>query len=149
MAYPLDFCEFFAELLTQSDSSWKVGRLNDTNPSLPYCEEWADSPDFEREELIKWAVSKEIEVPEWLNSQQATQVSVKPSSTEPSQNPPTPDPWLIADSKDPAPAYDWYTPARYFARQLIIDNPLLLSNRNLLVSKIAILLSTIPSPILI
>jgi hypothetical protein len=34
-------------------------------------------------------------------------------------------PWLVKDPKDPTPAQHWYTPARYFARQLIKDDPTL------------------------
>lgn len=34
-------------------------------------------------------------------------------------------PWLVTDPKDPAPAQPWYAPARYFARQLIKDDPTL------------------------
>jgi len=64
--YPLDFCEFFGELLTLSDSSWKAGKLTEINPPSLYCEESAESPDFERKYLIEWAVSKELEVPNWL-----------------------------------------------------------------------------------
>lgn len=141
--YPLDFCEFLAELLTLSDSSWKIGSLIVVNPAAPYCEEWAETPEFKRTELIKWAVSKEIEVPEWLNSQQDTQIRTKPSGTETTQNTPTSKPWLIADPKDPAPIHNWYIPARYFARQLIRETPLLLTNRSLLVSKIATSLSKV------
>ena len=28
-------------------------------------------------------------------------------------------PWLVKDPKDPTPEQPWYTPARYFARELI------------------------------
>jgi hypothetical protein len=38
-------------------------------------------------------------------------------------------PWLVADPKDPTPALSWYTPARYFARQLIKDDSTLLLKR--------------------
>ena len=79
--YPLDFCEFFAELLTLSDSSWKTGKLAEINPPAPYCEESAESPDFERDYLIEWALSKEINVPGWLMDKQskknAPQVTVE------------------------------------------------------------------------
>ncbi len=34
-------------------------------------------------------------------------------------------PWLVSDPKDPNPKQPWYTPARYFARQLIKDDPTL------------------------
>ncbi len=41
-------------------------------------------------------------------------------------------PWLIPDPNDPEPAQPWYTPARYFARQLVKEKPTLLSHSNLL-----------------
>lgn len=44
-------------------------------------------------------------------------------------------PWEVADPKDPATAQPWYTPARYFARQLVKDDSTLLTKRNLLASK--------------
>lgn len=46
-------------------------------------------------------------------------------------------PWLIADSNDPAPDYHWYTPARYFARQLVKDDSTLLVKKEMLADKTA------------
>lgn len=46
-------------------------------------------------------------------------------------------PWLIANPQDPAPEHSWYTPARYFARQLVISDPSLLAKRNILASKVS------------
>lgn len=45
-------------------------------------------------------------------------------------------PWLIVNSNDPAPKYSWYTPARYFARQLVSDDSTLLTKKSLLASKV-------------
>lgn len=45
-------------------------------------------------------------------------------------------PWEIADPKDPVPAQPWYTPARYFARQLVIVDSTLLTKRPLLAGKV-------------
>jgi len=50
-------------------------------------------------------------------------------------------PWLIADPNDPSPKYPWYIPARYFARQLVIDNSTLLTKRDSLASKVALSLT--------
>jgi hypothetical protein len=44
--------------------------------------------------------------------------------------------WLIADPRDPQPVQDWYTPARYFARQLVKDDSTLLTKRHLLAGKV-------------
>lgn len=45
-------------------------------------------------------------------------------------------PWLIADTRDPKPEYPWYTPARYFARQLVIGDSTLLTKRDILANKV-------------
>lgn len=45
-------------------------------------------------------------------------------------------PWLIQNSEDPPPDQPWYTPARYFAREIIGESPKLLANRNLLTPEI-------------
>lgn len=46
-------------------------------------------------------------------------------------------PWLIAATNDPEPDYPWYTPARYFARQLVKDDSTLLVKREKLAEKTA------------
>ncbi|MDT7514555.1 hypothetical protein [Rhodoferax mekongensis] len=46
-------------------------------------------------------------------------------------------PWTLADPRDPPAALPWYTPARYFARQLAMEKPTLLANRELLADKVA------------
>jgi len=46
-------------------------------------------------------------------------------------------PWLVADPKDPTPAQPWYTPARYFGRQLIKDDPTLLQKSLILADKVS------------
>ena len=45
-------------------------------------------------------------------------------------------PWLIADERDPKADQPWYTPARYFARQLVREKPNLLANRYLLAKSV-------------
>ncbi|WP_090319900.1 hypothetical protein [Nitrosomonas oligotropha] len=52
-------------------------------------------------------------------------------------------PWLEPDPKDPKPAQDWYTPARYFARQLVREDSTLLIKRKLLAQKVAQSLSNV------
>ena len=46
-------------------------------------------------------------------------------------------PWLSVNPKDPAPEQPWYTPARYFARQLAVEEPTLLAKRELLAGKVS------------
>ncbi|HPY40915.1 MAG TPA: hypothetical protein PLM98_10365, partial [Thiolinea sp.] len=44
--------------------------------------------------------------------------------------------WLVVDKSDPEAIQPWYTPARYFARQLVKDDSTLLTKRDLLANKI-------------
>jgi len=46
-------------------------------------------------------------------------------------------PWRIHDSRDPHPEQVWYTPARYLARQLVIQDRTLLKKRELLADKVS------------
>ena len=46
-------------------------------------------------------------------------------------------PWLIKKPDDPDPLQSWYTPARYFARELVIEDSTLLNKRPLLAHKTA------------
>ena len=51
-------------------------------------------------------------------------------------------PWLRVDPRDPSPKQPWYTPARYFARQLVVDDSTLLSKRDILAAKVSKSLTT-------
>ncbi|GEM_PF-2016426 len=51
-------------------------------------------------------------------------------------------PWLIHNPNDPSPEYPWYTPARYFARKLVIEDSTLLVKRDLLAKKVADMLKS-------
>jgi len=46
-------------------------------------------------------------------------------------------PWLIANSNDPTPEQFWYTPARYFARQLVQEDSTLLRKKSVLAEKVS------------
>lgn len=52
-------------------------------------------------------------------------------------------PWLIADPHDPEPEQDWYVAARYFARQLVVEDSTLLLKRKLLASNVSQSLSAV------
>lgn len=52
-------------------------------------------------------------------------------------------PWLVAHPNDPAPDFDWYTPARYFARQLVKDDSTLLVKKSKLAEKTAASLASV------
>lgn len=45
-------------------------------------------------------------------------------------------PWLIAEPQDTPPQWPWFTPARYFARHHLKENPLLKGKTNLLAVKV-------------
>lgn len=46
-------------------------------------------------------------------------------------------PWLLIDPSDPKAIQPWYTPARYFARQLVIEDSTLLQKRSVLADKVS------------
>jgi hypothetical protein len=46
-------------------------------------------------------------------------------------------PWLQVDPRDPNPEQHWYTPARYFARQLVIADTTLLTKKLMLADKVS------------
>lgn len=49
--------------------------------------------------------------------------------------------WLVADPRDPEPKLDWHTPARFFARKVLEDKPLLIHNRKKVAEEVAKLLA--------
>lgn len=55
---------------------------------------------------------------------------------EPESQTKEPKPWLIANTADPSPDQPWYTPARYFARQLVENDSTLLTKPDLLADKV-------------
>lgn len=71
---------------------------------------------------------------EWLKANRYEQTWKPTKQHSPNENP---KPWLLEDPKDPSPAEPWYTPARYFARQLIKDDSTLLLKRSLLADKVS------------
>ena len=49
-------------------------------------------------------------------------------------------PWLVHNPLDPLPDNSWYTPARYFARKILKEKPLLINNKLKLAGEVATLL---------
>jgi len=93
-------------------------------------------------ELVRWASSKGYEVPlELLNVPSLASQESKPAGPNAADVPPEPlpteKPWLNIDPRDPEPAMPWYTPARYFARQLVKEDSTLLTKRPVLAKKVA------------
>lgn len=50
-------------------------------------------------------------------------------------------PWLVADPTDPKAPHHWYTPARYFARQLVLSDSTLLIKKLVLADKVSMSLT--------
>lgn len=46
-------------------------------------------------------------------------------------------PWLLVNPNDPEPKQKWYTPARYFARNLVIQDSTLLTKKLILANKVS------------
>lgn len=69
----------------------------------------------------------------------ATRAPVGTPKNRPTSQAPTKDekPWLVADPKDPEASYHWYTPARYFARQLVQGDSTLLIKKLVLADKVS------------
>lgn len=68
-------------------------------------------------------------------SQDAGMVQTRNSSST-TNDPDSQKPWLERDPRDPEPEQPWYTPARYFARILIAEDPILLAKRDILATKV-------------
>ena len=106
-----------------------------------YFIEWARSnglpPDW-----LNWAIKRGLYDPEQETKKPLQDAPDAEGGDVPVKTPAVAiSPWLIADPKDPKPEQPWYTPARYFARQLIKDDSTMLTKRNLLAKKIGASLS--------
>lgn len=80
-----------------------------------------------------------------LVSTTGTQAAPRVSNTSQRSPTLTENPWLIKDLRDlePPDFQPWYTPARYFARELVKDDSTLLTKRDLLAEKVVKSLSKI------
>lgn len=80
--------------------------------------------------FVEWALNiVHWDIPKELKSLESTKKEV---GVEPNENP-----WDIHQEGDPQPIVLWYTPARYFARKLIKENPRLLKRRDSLCFEIS------------
>jgi hypothetical protein len=65
-----------------------------------------------------------------------------PGSVEPDKAGPVVEkPWEVREQRDPEASQEWYTPARYFARQLVIKDSTLLQKRSVLAGKVSLSLA--------
>lgn len=100
-------------------------------------------------ELVRWARSKSYGIAPELESIVAKIAPVDLAAPESQVAPVLPvgasggmervpeKPWLVANPKDPTPGQPWYTPARYFARQLVIEDSTLLTKKLVLADKVS------------
>jgi hypothetical protein len=86
-------------------------------------------------DFVEWAISKEFKIPDAITKGLALN-TIKIKSNIKNNSPM----WL-QDPRDPIPNQPWYTPARYFARQLVAKNASLKTKRNLLAQKVQKLLT--------
>jgi hypothetical protein len=87
--------------------------------------------------FIDWARSKGYQIPDELSSgcllpqiEPVTNVGTGSQNQESK-------PWLIPNSNDPKAEQPWYISARYFARELVIEDSTLIHKRRLLSVKVA------------
>lgn len=99
------------------------------------------------DEFAAWCVRVGFDIPPKLaelanNAPQASATSPAPAAKVEAVET-TAKPWDISNPSDPAPEQSWYTPARYFARQLVKDDSTLLTKRKLLATKVSQSLSNV------
>ena len=90
---------------------------------------------------LAWAREQKIKVHDGFRIEVE---SLPASATQgsPAQNTATPapddkKPWLVVDPTDPIAPHHWYTPARYFARQLVLSDSTLLIKKLVLADKVS------------
>jgi hypothetical protein len=106
-------CDIIDELAKQDKSELRIDPYATINPA---------SPHITLRSLNQWALKK-----------YKLMAEIKPLSEHQDQK----KPWLIVDPRDPQTSSAWFTPARYFARQLIKENTNLLHKKEDLTKKIA------------
>lgn len=93
---------------------------------------------------IAWFKGKELHMPQELSAVLIQAVKHTPEEKQAVEScSGAIKPWLVADLRDPQAAYGWYTPARYFARQLVQDDSTLLGKRKILADKVALALENV------
>lgn len=105
--------------------------------SLPQFAEWALSMGWTLpEKFPRWKAAPakpvtQTPAPAQSPAPLATVVTDKPA-------PVNEKPWLVVDPKDPIAEQSWYTPARYFARQLVLKDSTLLTKKQVLADKVSL-----------
>ncbi len=102
---------------------WAVKKLGKVRGKAPRC-------------LFKVLLSKESNKRKTISST-APEDRTKSTESKPPADQQNEKPWLVPDENDPPPELDWYIPARYFARKLIVADSTLLLKRDLLAEKVS------------
>lgn len=97
----------------------------------------ADNQSIDIEIYGKWALSLGWNIPDRFPRGEVAIQSISNTEKLVSIQSNISKPWEIINPSDPTPEQPWYTPARYFARQLIVENSTLLLKRNLLAEKVS------------
>lgn len=97
----------------------------------------ADWHSIDMEIYGTWAISQGWDLPDRFPRGDVAIQSISNTEKLVSIKSNTSKPWEIINPSNPTPEQPWYTPARYFARQLIVENSTLLLKRNLLAEKVS------------
>lgn len=96
--------------------------------------------------FVQWAANKRLQ-PFWMPW--AVEAGLLPQARDDAPADPEPqaakvqdvqtdaNPWYIKNQQDPNPKHPWFTPARYFARELVKEDSTLLLKREVLAEKTA------------
>ena len=90
--------------------------------------------------IVKSELQKHYPAPVVSTKPQARSVVTEsaPDGMKPAKvGPVSEKPWLVIDPSDPKAIQPWYTPARYFARQLVMKDSTLLQKRSVLADKVS------------
>jgi hypothetical protein len=86
-------------------------------------------------DFVDWTLKVKWDVPKELETIVATKEKVEDKLYR--EDKPNVEPWRGHREGDPKPKHDWYTPARYFARELVRDDSNLLTKKKYLYQKIS------------
>lgn len=96
---------------------------------------------FERAELVAFLEGKidhDLKAQDTTPSAAPVVTESVPDGMKPAKvGPVSEKPWLVIDPSDPRAIQPWYTPARYFARQLVMEDSTLLQRRRVLAGKVS------------
>lgn len=99
------------------------------------------------DDVLTWALGKRHKIPKALQTawderkKRKEDASADRLKAEPQQISEQKKDWEVHNTNDPEPVQPWYTAARYFARRHVIENPSLLTKRDVLAQKVACSLS--------